>query len=130
MSEQWEGMYHRGQQSIGVWFTFLLNFIFGEVTLASHTADVSALQIKANERDVQQDAVDVARSLRDANLKFMEDLCIRFPRKLEGERNAIEVMADTNNGGGVVIAQHKGRRRRLRALHEKLDGGVAHQLLG
>lgn len=85
MSEQWEGIYHRGQQSIGVWFTFLLNFIFGEVTLASHTADVSALQTKANERDVQQDALDMARSIRDANLKFMEDLCIRFPRKLEGE---------------------------------------------
>ena len=85
MNEYWEGIYHRGQQSIGVWFTFLLNFIFGEVTLANHTADVSALQTKANERDVQQDALDVARSIRDANLKFMEDLCIRFPRKLEGE---------------------------------------------
>ena len=85
MSEQWEYSYHRGQQSIGVCTTFAPAFVWGEVTLASHTADVLALQTKANERDVQQDVVDVARLLRNANLKFMEDLCVRFPRKLEGD---------------------------------------------
>lgn len=85
MSESWEGGYHRGQQTNGVCITFAPAFKWGEVTLASHTLDVSGLQTKANERDVQQDVVDVSRLLRDANLKFMEDLCIRFPRKLEGE---------------------------------------------
>lgn len=85
MSESWEYGYHRGQQTNGVCLTFAPGFVWGEVTLASHTADVSALQTKANERDVQQDVVDVARLLRDANLRFMEDLCIRFPRKLEGD---------------------------------------------
>lgn len=85
MSEYWEDIYHRGQQSIGVWNAFAAAFAFGEVTKASHTTDTGALQTKANERDVQQDAVDVARDARDANLKFMEDLCIRFPRKLEGD---------------------------------------------
>ncbi len=85
MSEQWEDIYHRGQQSIGVWGTFANAFVFGEVTLAGHTTDTSGLQTKANERDVQQDVLDVARDARDTNLGFMEDLCIRFPRKLEGE---------------------------------------------
>lgn len=85
MSEYWEDIYHRGQQSIGVWNAFAPAFTFGEVTKASHTTDVSALQTKANERDVQQDVVDVTRDARDANLRFMEDLSIRFPRKLEGD---------------------------------------------
>jgi len=85
MSESWEYGYHRGQQTNGVCITFAPNFMWGEVTLAGHMADVTGLQTKANERDVQQDAVDVARLLRDANLRSMEDLCIRFPRKLEGE---------------------------------------------
>ncbi len=90
MSEYWEEIYHRGQQSIGVWNTFAPAFVFGEVTLASHTTDVNGLQTKANERDVQQDVLDVARLNRDGNLKFMEDLCIRFPRKLEGELAAAD----------------------------------------
>ncbi len=90
MSEYWEEIYHRGQQSIGVWNTFMPGFVFGEVTLASHTTDVNGLQTKANERDVQQDALDVARLSRDANLRFMEDLCVRFPRKLEGDLAATD----------------------------------------
>ncbi len=85
MSEYWEDIYHRGQQSIGVWSAFAPAFTVGEVTLAGHTTDTAALQTKANERDVQQDVVDVARDARDLNLRFMEDLCIRFPRKLEGD---------------------------------------------
>ncbi len=85
MSEYWEDIYHRGQQSIGVWNAFAAAFAFGEVTKASHTTDVGALQTKANERDVQQDVVDVARDARDTNLAFMVDLCVRFPRKLEGD---------------------------------------------
>ena len=85
MSEYWEDIYHRGQQSIGVWSAFAPALTVGEVTLASHTADTAALQTKANERDVQQDLVDIARDARDANLRFMEDLSIRFPRKLEGD---------------------------------------------
>lgn len=85
MSEYWEDIYHRGQQSIGVWSAFAPALTIGEVTLAGHTTDTTALQTKANERDVQQDAVDVARDARDANLRFMEDLSIRFPRKLEGD---------------------------------------------
>lgn len=85
MSEYWEDIYHRGQQTVGVWSTFAPAFTAGEVTLASHTTDTAALQTKANERDVQQDVVDVARDTRDVNLRFMEDLCVRFPRKLEGD---------------------------------------------
>lgn len=85
MSEYWEEIYHRGQQSIRVWNTFAPGFVFGEVTLAGHMTDVTGLQTKANERDVQQDVLDVARLSRDGNLKFMEDLCVRFPRKLEGD---------------------------------------------
>ena len=85
MREHWEGSYHRGQQSIGVWGAFDLLFVFGEVTLASHTADVGGLQTRANQRDVQQDAVDIVRLDRDNNVNFMQDLCIRFPRKLEGD---------------------------------------------
>jgi hypothetical protein len=85
MSEYWEDIYHRGQQSVGVWNAFAPALTVGEVTLAGHTTDTAALQTKANERDVQQDVVDVARDARDANLRFMEDLSIRFPRKLEGD---------------------------------------------
>jgi len=90
MSEYLEPNYHRGQQSNGVCVTFAPGFVWGEVTLASHTADVTGLQTKANERDVQQDALDVARLNRNANLKFMEDLCVRFPRKLEGDLAAAD----------------------------------------
>lgn len=85
MSEYWEDIYHRGQQTIGVWTTFAPALTVGEVTLASHTTDTAALQTKANERDVQQDTVDVARDARDTNLRLMEQLCVRFPRKLEGD---------------------------------------------
>lgn len=85
MSEYWEDIFHRGQQSIGVWNAFAQALTVGEVTLAGHTTDTTALQTKANERDVQQDVVDVARDARDTNLRFMEDLCVRFPRKLEGD---------------------------------------------
>jgi hypothetical protein len=92
MSEYWEAIYHRGQQSIGVWNAFAAAFAFGEVTKASHTTDVTGLQTKANERDVQQDVVDVARDVRDANLRFMEDLCIRFPRKLEGDLTPTDLL--------------------------------------
>lgn len=85
MSEYWEGIYHRGQQSNGVWGAFDALFTFGGLTLAAHNTDVAALQTRANQRDVQQDAVDVARLNRDNNVNFMQDLCIRFPRKLEGD---------------------------------------------
>lgn len=85
MSEYWEDIYHRGQQSIGVWSTFAPALTVGEVALAGHTTDTAALQTKANERDVQQDVVDVARDARGTNATIMDDLCVRFPRKLEGE---------------------------------------------
>lgn len=90
MSEYWEPNYHRGQQTNGVCITFAPAFVWGEMTLAVHIADVTGLQTKANERDVQQDVLDVARLSRDGNLRFMEDLCIRFPRKLEGDLAAAD----------------------------------------
>lgn len=85
MSEYWEDYYHRAQQSLGVWGTFAPALTVGEITLANHSVAVADLQIKANERDVHQDVVDMARSARTSNLAFMEELCVRFPRKLEGD---------------------------------------------
>ena len=111
MSEYWEPNYHRGQQTNGVCVTFAPGFAWGEVTLASHMADVTGLQTKANERDVQQDALDVARLNRNANLKFMEDLCVRFPRKLEGDLAAADPLhaeiADLRARAEDVIAVYR-----------------------
>lgn len=125
MSEYWEDIYHRGQQSLGVWNAFAAAFAFGEVTKASHTTDVGALQTKANERDVQQDAVDVARDARDTNLKFMEDLCIRFPRKLEGDLKPTDSLhkeiADLRNINPDAPDTIAGRTRRTVSLWNRVN---------
>lgn len=84
MSEYWELIYQRGLQTIGVWQTFASTFTVGDINLTGHMADVHSLQGRANERDIQQDTVDIARSARDQNIGQMEDLCVRFPRLLEG----------------------------------------------
>jgi hypothetical protein len=84
MAEYWEEVYQRGLQTIGVWQTFAPAFTVGQLTLASHTTDNSGLPDKANEREVQQDALDDARIARDVNYQLMEDLSVRFPRLLEG----------------------------------------------
>ncbi len=132
MSQYWEPNYHRGQQSIGVCSAFAPAFAWGEMSLAVHTADVSGLQTKANERDVQQDALDVARLLRDSNLKFMEDLCVRFPRKLEGDLAANDPLhAEITDLRDVVpdtsdkVVQ---RTRRTISLWKRINAGRAGQV--
>jgi hypothetical protein len=84
MAEFWHGIYTRGLQTNGIWGPFAPGFTVGDVTLALHTTDVNLLPTRAAERDAQQDAVDVSRLNRNTNLSLMEDLCVRFPRLLEG----------------------------------------------
>lgn len=84
MAEYWEEVHQRGLQTIAIWQTFAPAFTVGNLTLATHTADVNGLPVKANEREVQQDALDDARIARDENFEVMEDLSVRFPRLLEG----------------------------------------------
>ena len=132
MSEYWEQNYHRGQQSIGVCITFAPAFVWGEMSLAVHITDVNGLQTKANERDVQQDALDVARLLRDSNLKFMEDLCVRFPRKLEGDLAANDPLhaeiADLRDVVPDTSDKVVQRTRRTISLWKRINAGRAGQV--
>jgi len=83
MAEYWESAHIRGQQTLGVWATFAPDFTVGEVTLASHTADVAAILTRINDRDVQQDVVDLAAITRDSNYEFIHDVNMRAPQVID-----------------------------------------------
>lgn len=83
MAEFWEAVHIRGQQSIGVWGTFLPAFQVGSVTLALHTADVALILTHVNERDVQQDSVDDAIAARNLNFDFIHDIVVRTPQLID-----------------------------------------------
>ena len=85
MPEFHDDIHSRGQQTIGVWGTFAPAFTVGPLTLALHTTDVAAILTAATARDTQQDAVDDARAVRDANFIFLSDLGVRAPRAIEGQ---------------------------------------------
>lgn len=80
MAEYWQPIHLRGQQSIGVWGTFSVEFQVGSLTLAAHTADVALILTHVNDRDVQQDALDDAMLTRDANFDLIHDIAVRVPQ--------------------------------------------------
>jgi hypothetical protein len=51
-------------------------------------------------------------------------------RKLYGERNAVEPLADARHGGSVVLVEFEARCRGLGPLREQTDRLMAHQLAG
>ncbi len=85
MSEFHDGIYSRGQQTLAVWNTFAADFTVGALALAQHQADVARIQTAANARDLAQDAVDDARTARNASFQTIADLCVRVPRAIEGQ---------------------------------------------
>ena len=85
MSEFWQLVQHRGQQTIGVWSTHAATLTVGDDTLATHTSVIDSLPDLAQARANQEDAVDTAINARDAARALIRDLYVRVPRKIEGD---------------------------------------------
>lgn len=82
--DSWDNIHNRGQATVGIWQTFNPSFTVGEVTLASHSADVAAMPATAQVVATQEDVIDAARATRDVNMAIVRDLSIRLPRAAEG----------------------------------------------
>jgi len=83
MAEFQQEVHQRGQQTIGVWGTFDPSFQVGSLTLAVHTADVALLVTQADARGTQQDVLDDAMLVRDANFNAIRDTIVRVPQLIE-----------------------------------------------
>ncbi len=81
----WQTILARGQQTVGVWTQFAPAFNVDDLTLALHEADVNALAPLGLIVEQKQDAVDDARTARDATAKAIGDFGVRMARKLDGE---------------------------------------------
>lgn len=87
-NEGWQAIQERGQQTLAVMSVHAPALVVGEITLASHTADVDAMPALAQAVKDQEDVVDDKRVARDGVLATIKDLTVRMPRKLEGELGA------------------------------------------
>lgn len=83
--ESWQSIHSRGQSTNAIWNQHAPALTVGEMTLATHSADVALLPPAAQAVVTQEDAVDTARNARDAAVAFITDLAIRAPRKIEGD---------------------------------------------
>lgn len=94
MSEYWQPILQRNQDTCGVWGTHAPAFLVGELTLAVHQADGTQLAVLAQLKTDQEGVVDAARDARDANQALIRDLCIRVPRLLEGSLPVGDALLD------------------------------------
>lgn len=85
MPELHEEVHTRNQQTGAVWNTHAAGYKVGQLTLAQHLTNGSALFTAANTRDLAQDAVDDARAVRDNNFVLLSKLDVAFPRNVEGQ---------------------------------------------
>ena len=84
MSDCWQPILQRNQDTCGVWGTHAPAFTVGELTLALHQTDGTQLAVLAQLKTDQEGVVDAARDARDANQALLSGLGIRVPRLLEG----------------------------------------------
>lgn len=83
MAEFSQEVHQRGQQTIAVWGTFDPAFQVGSLTRTAHTADVALLVTQADARGTQQDVLDDAMLVRDANFNAIRDIIVRVPQLIE-----------------------------------------------
>lgn len=81
----WQQILSRGQQTLAVWQQHAPGFALRNLTLASHTADVTALAPAGQAAEDAQEGVDNAREDRDATLAAVSGMNTRLPRKMDGE---------------------------------------------
>jgi len=85
MSQFWQLVQHRGQQTVGVWGTFSPALTVGVETLTTHGTLIDSLPALAQAVSDQEDVVDDKLAARDAARALIRDLYVRVPRKIEGE---------------------------------------------
>ncbi len=84
MTNSWQTIHQRGQQTNAVWNTQNAAYTVGSLTLALHQTDVAALPPAGLALTEQEDVVDDARVGRDEMLEKIRDLGVRFPRVMDG----------------------------------------------
>lgn len=125
MSDTWQTIHQRGQQTNAVWNTHAPAYTVGTLTLALHQADVAALPPAAQALTSQQDVVDAARADRDATCNLIKDLSTRVPRVLDGalepgdpfHGDLEDIRAVEMTGLDTIIT----RGQRTRSLWEKVN---------
>lgn len=85
MSETWQTIQERGQQSVGVWGQWNPTFTVGNDTLTILDTRVQALPGAAQAVKTQEDAVDDARAARNTRVALITLLAVQMPRKLDGD---------------------------------------------
>ena len=85
MSETWQTIQERGQQSVGVWGQWNPTFTVGDDTLTILDTRVQALPGAAQAVKTQEDAVDDARAARNTRVALITLLAVQMPRKLDGD---------------------------------------------
>ena len=125
MSEYWEPIRDRGNDTCAVWNQFNLDFLVGTLDIATHLTDVQAIEPLVQARDDAEDLYDQAVDARDANWKVLHDLNVNAVRVIRGNLDPDDMLmlelddisGMSNEGSGRICA----RSRKLSTLWKKVN---------
>lgn len=125
MKEYWYAIHRRALETMGTWTEGAPSFVFGELTLDLHKADLAALNGTLQAQIDAEFKLSGARSARDTHYGIIADLCTRGCQLISGSLPTGDPLRDEVRHVRGVRKESQGellaKGRRLVSLWEKVN---------